>query len=1126
MNTRCMGCMEEYDEQFEVCPHCGYVKGTPAKEVYHIKPDSLLKERYTIGRVLGYGGFGVTYLAWDTLLDQKVAIKEYLPGDFSTRIPGRTDVSVYAGEAKEQFEKGREKFIDEAKRLARFQHVPGVVGIIDTFLQNNTAYIVMEFLSGTTLKEYLQQQGGRVDYEQAKRIIEPVIDTLRVVHAEGLIHRDISPDNIFITENNEIKLLDFGAARQATSTNSKSLSVILKPGYAPEEQYRSHGVQGPWSDMYALAATFYRMVTGRVPDESLERVTRDRLLPPSKLGAKLPKYVESAIMNALNVKAEERPQNVDEFARALSGGKVDRKEGKRRLLRPELMPLWLKITAPAALAACAVVVALLLTGVIGTGGSYIASSTGESFGSFVNVPGLINNMPEKAQELVGDLNMRVRIVAKLYNDKVEEGTIIFQDPAPGNLADAGQTILVTVSGGQELATVSDVLHTDSELAKNILEGLGFTVKLNQVESDAVANGYVVSQSAAAGERLAYGSEIVLEVSAGHTATQMSTVTVPDVTGKPYEEAVAALREAGLTYAKSAVIYEEDEPTNSVAAQNPAPGQKAGNGSAVLLVVYAGPAVATLPDLQYTNGDAACEMLESLGFKTKIVEQENDTVLANSVIRQEPKAGSICLTSQSVTLYVSKAAIVTVPSVEGMLEADARSALLQAGFSMVALPCKSDEPEGTVLGQSIQAGTQAEAGTLIKLEVSAGPKAIAIPNVVGQVGTDAQKTLRKAGFEVETIYEYSSVEKGKVTRQSPESGEAQRGYKVTIAVSQGREMVNMPGVTGLNETVAWQMLSGFEVNKEYAYSDMVTKGIVISQTPEEKAEVAKGDQVTIVISLGVETFEVANVAGKTRQAATDALSVFKLSVSEQYSDTVAAGKVISQYPAAGTKLRRGDNVSIVVSRGKSTFTEWTDTLPAGISESDYYIETRTLYQSRGKETTTSTSNSMSGWTLESQAASWGNWSNWSASSASASATRQVETRTVQIPSTVTRYHYSRWRYWNTTTNSWWYSYAQYTGEQYGGSGSWQYADSNTAYRTDGSVDGYTRYRDSSNGIWYKQTTTQETVYNNGTEYRYRDQVITYSFYRWSSWSGWAESPISSNATTEVSTKTQYRYRAKR
>lgn len=308
----CLGCMEDKGSEL-TCPHCGWQVGTPAEAPQHLPPGMILHEKYLIGRVLGHGGFGITYLAWDLNLDMKLAIKEYMPRDFATRTQGKTMVSVFTGDLTTHFEHGLAKFLDEAKTLAQFSNHPGIVGVRDFFKENGTAYLVMYYLEGIDFKQYLETQGGKIPYETALLIMMPVMDALREVHRTETLHRDISPDNIYITAEGQVKILDFGAARHAVSEFSKSISIILKPGFAPEEQYRSKGKQGPWTDVYATAATFYRALVGQVPPESLDRLEEDTIVPPSSLGVDIPKKSEATLMKALSVKAIDRYQSMDEF---------------------------------------------------------------------------------------------------------------------------------------------------------------------------------------------------------------------------------------------------------------------------------------------------------------------------------------------------------------------------------------------------------------------------------------------------------------------------------------------------------------------------------------------------------------------------------------------------------------------------------------------------------------------------------------------------------------------------------------------------------------------------------------------------------------------------------------------
>ncbi len=318
----CFGCMVD-NPQGGICPECGFNPEEYTAEEHHLVPGTVLHERYAVGRVLGEGGFGITYVGFDTLLDLKVAVKEFYMSDYVNR--EATVSSVVRANTRncgETFAKNRAKFLGEAKALAKFANEDGIVGIRDFFQENNTAYIVMDFLSGETLKKHIARE-GKLSVDRVLTILDPVIRSLGVVHRHNVIHRDISPDNIMLTDNGKVKLLDFGAARVVSENDIKSLSIILKPGYAPEEQYRSRGHQGPWTDVYALCATVYRCVTGVTPDDSMERMFEDRLQSPAELGCDCSRAMSDVIMKGLAVRLADRYQSVEELLAGIENAKAN-----------------------------------------------------------------------------------------------------------------------------------------------------------------------------------------------------------------------------------------------------------------------------------------------------------------------------------------------------------------------------------------------------------------------------------------------------------------------------------------------------------------------------------------------------------------------------------------------------------------------------------------------------------------------------------------------------------------------------------------------------------------------------------------------------------------------------------
>ena len=330
--TLCYNCFQEKPQGEGPCPYCGFdLRENEEQYPVALKAGTILKQRYLAGRVLGQGGFGITYVAWDTKLQARVAVKEYMPNDICTR-QGNT-VSVAMESKEDEFAYGRERFQEEARTLAKFMGQPNIAGVTDYFDENGTSYFVMDYIEGISFKTYIAGQGGKISPEEALDVMIPVLRALTAVHAEGIIHRDVTPDNIYITKDGNVKLLDFGSARYSLGDKSKSLDVILKVGYAPKEQYIRRGRQGPYTDVYSCAACLYAAITGYLPPESLDRLEKDELVPPSQLGIEIPLYLERAILKGLAVQPEDRFQTAGQFLEAIESQQVVELPGAREEAR-------------------------------------------------------------------------------------------------------------------------------------------------------------------------------------------------------------------------------------------------------------------------------------------------------------------------------------------------------------------------------------------------------------------------------------------------------------------------------------------------------------------------------------------------------------------------------------------------------------------------------------------------------------------------------------------------------------------------------------------------------------------------------------------------------------------------
>ena len=313
----CFGCMRNKAAGETVCPVCGYRHESATWPAFALRPGTLLHDgKYLIGKVLGQGGFGITYIGLDTALELKVAIKEYYPMNQVNRSSMTGDLLWHS--ASDGGSSGRESFLKEARRMAKVNAIPGIVQVKDIFYQKNTAYIVMNFIEGETLKEKLLRDGAMTP-EECVRTLKPVMEALGKAHQSGLIHRDISPDNIMIDRTGKLWVLDMGAAKDLESGSSptQSSQAVTKRGFSPPEQIigSGRGKIGPWTDVYSMCATMYYCMTGILVPEATERLLNDRLSFP----ASIPDKMASTLRYGLALRVEERIQNMQQLMLEIYG---------------------------------------------------------------------------------------------------------------------------------------------------------------------------------------------------------------------------------------------------------------------------------------------------------------------------------------------------------------------------------------------------------------------------------------------------------------------------------------------------------------------------------------------------------------------------------------------------------------------------------------------------------------------------------------------------------------------------------------------------------------------------------------------------------------------------------------
>ena len=568
----CYHCMHQIeDEKVHTCPACGKplkVRQENASEM--LPPGTVLKGKFLIGYSIGFGGFGITYIGWDQVLQRKVAIKEFYPRQITERNQDGVTVTVTDEGMKNRFRAGLQSFLQEARSLASLQDtVKGVVSIYSYFEANGTGYIVMEYLEGMDVKNILKKSGGTREYEWCRQVILTVLHTLRDVHRQGILHRDIAPDNVFITNEGVIKLIDFGAAKHTSDLINTRSDIVLKVGYAPIEQYSKTAKQGPYTDMYAVAALFYRMLTGKKPAPANERVNEDTLVPPSTLGVSIPEQAEMAIMVCLNIYPEHRLQNASDFMEALDGIGFEPKYEPdwilpyQRMIEKKESKLT-KLPAP--------VKGLILFGIllIIAGGVFAASrvltnkdsvEVGETSTSFM--PDCVGKSSEEAiaslQEAGIPFNEKLTYE---YNPDTEKGKVTSQNIRAGVIVQEEDVVNLTVSGGDSTFTMPDLSTMSRDDVKNFFESKGVPVTLEDTFSEEVPKDQMVLQSMAAGEDYTIGDASMPAITAAYSLGKKSDydVKMPNLKNLSVKEAKKKLQDAGLTLE---VSVEKDSDYNKV-----------------------------------------------------------------------------------------------------------------------------------------------------------------------------------------------------------------------------------------------------------------------------------------------------------------------------------------------------------------------------------------------------------------------------------------------------------------------------------------------------------------------------------------------------------------------------------
>ena len=887
---RCLGCMQSYQNELTMCPHCGYVENTSPEEAIHMVPGTILQDRFIIGKVVGCGGFGVTYIAWDKVLDHKVAIKEYLPSEFSTRMPGISHLTIFEGDKREQFDDGMKKFLDEARRLAKFQNESGIVKIFDCFEENRTAYIVMEYLQGVTLTHYLEEH-GKISEDEAVQMILPILNSLKNVHREGIIHRDIAPDNIMVTTDGQVKLIDFGAARYATTSHSRSLTVIIKQGYSPVEQYQSRGDQGAYTDVYAIGAVLYKMITGVTPPDSMERNAyfensrKDILEPIHKLVKGISENKENAILNSMNIRIEDRSPDMDSLIKELTTDEpVARINGKIKKKDIFQWPLWLKITIPMAMMGVIALFVLLITGVIGFDFKKPREIVVPD--GMTRVPRIVSMDEDSAKSLLADKKLNFIVTGAEYDSLIDEGCVLTQAMEVGSIVPVNSNLEVVISAGAECFDVPYLVGLDKDKAVELLEDNFFVYEITEDYSSVIETDCVISQSIVGGTELEKGSAVNIVISKGRNpevSYDFRGTVMPNLSGKTFEEVITICEGYGILLRVSDYEHSNQVPTSCVITQSVDAGEEISVDMVVELVLSKGERIYKVPLVTYLSKEKATEKLADKGFSCTVHYEYSETVAEGYVISQSVPSGEIVDPSTVIVLTVSKG----MPKFDmidvcGMTEGEAITALQELGLVVTVSYGYNIEIEvGTVISQSKTKYEKVYKGCEVEIVVCSEETLIEVPDCVGKYPNEYLfEELKELGFNVElNVIEEVWHENFDYTiiNQTPKAGSMQKpGTTIIITY---KDSVPITEDTTQETTQEW-----WEEETTQEWWEEVTQ----EQIPTE-------NEIEFVIPEGC--------------------IYYKHSTGENY----VAGEVLTQYAGLGDELRTKDYVYVNEGEGWSVTT---------------------------------------------------------------------------------------------------------------------------------------------------------------------------------------------------------------
>lgn len=518
------------------CEKCGYSNDAPYLPSY-LAPGTILNDRYIVGKLLSYNGEGATYIGFDKVTGTKVTIKEYMPDTLCSRKKGDPQIIVDPNQLP-LYKTYMSEFVELNKVLLKARSMTHIQTVLDIFPQNNTAYVIFEYINGITLKAYLANCSGELTWDRVKELFPPILTTLSLVHSAGIIHRGISPQNILVTEKNELKLIDFQIS--AGRTTGTEIACEMYPGYSAPEQYSSAEWQGTWTDVYGISATLYRVLTGCAPTESISRLGNDNCPEPMVINRNVPSHVSKVIMNGLKLNTSNRIQTITELVvKLFEQPKFNTAEQEpvrpvQRIKRVETVK-----TEPEK-----------------PTGKADTKKTNAKKKAQNNKIAIIATIIACGVIIIG---FGIAIIVLAVTDK---NSGVTSDPnyysAPESTAPPSVTEATTTGTTNSSDTAPDIVYGCPTFTGALFTSIQDTYNFVKITAeykfdDNVANGIVISQSIKPDTEITEGTEIKLVVSKGP-----ASIALPDYNGLKVDEYTAILSQKNVKFEKK-----ETSDTNGV-----------------------------------------------------------------------------------------------------------------------------------------------------------------------------------------------------------------------------------------------------------------------------------------------------------------------------------------------------------------------------------------------------------------------------------------------------------------------------------------------------------------------------------------------------------------------------------